>query len=81
MENLGALAILLAALLHFAAAAQSSYPEKPIRLIVPFAPGGVTDTSGRLIAEGTLAELRRKAGHGETSLEDIFLTLTAEAAA
>jgi ABC-2 type transport system ATP-binding protein len=36
---------------------------------------------GRLIAEGTLAELRRKAGHGETSLEDIFLTLTAEAAA
>ena len=36
---------------------------------------------GRLIAEGTLAELRQKAGHGETSLEDIFLHLTAEAAA
>jgi len=31
--------------------AQSSYPNKPIRLIVPFTPGGVTDTSGRLIAE------------------------------
>lgn len=46
-----ALAILLAAFLHFAAAAQSTYPERPIRLIVPFAPGGVTDTSGRLIAE------------------------------
>jgi ABC-2 type transport system ATP-binding protein len=34
---------------------------------------------GRLIAEGTLADLRRKAGRGDSSLEDIFLDLTAEA--
>ncbi len=32
---------------------------------------------GRLIAEGTLDELRRQAGQGGTSLEDTFLALTA----
>jgi tripartite-type tricarboxylate transporter receptor subunit TctC len=33
------------------ASAQEAWPNKPIRLIVPFTPGGVTDTSGRLIAD------------------------------
>ena len=33
---------------------------------------------GRLIAQGTLDELRIKAGRGESSLEDAFLTLVAE---
>jgi len=35
---------------------------------------------GRLVAEGTLAELRARVGSGETSLEDVFLALTAEQA-
>jgi ABC-2 type transport system ATP-binding protein len=35
---------------------------------------------GRLIAEGTLEELRLRAGRHDTSLEDIFLTLVAEEA-
>jgi ABC-2 type transport system ATP-binding protein len=35
---------------------------------------------GRLIAQGTLDELRIKAGRGDESLEDTFLTLVAEQA-
>jgi ABC-2 type transport system ATP-binding protein len=35
---------------------------------------------GRLIAEGTLDELHRRAGKGDTSLEDTFLALVAEEA-
>jgi ABC-2 type transport system ATP-binding protein len=36
--------------------------------------------SGQLIAEGTLGELRHAAGGGEATLEEVFLTLTSEAA-
>ncbi len=35
---------------------------------------------GRLIAEGTLDELRGQAGKSTTTLEDTFLTLVAEQA-
>ena len=40
-----------ATLLPGAAFAQPAWPTKPIHLNVTFAPGGVTDSAGRLVAE------------------------------
>ena len=45
-------ALAVAGLLPFSGAwAQPAWPAKPIKLVIPFAPGGVTDTSGRIIAD------------------------------
>jgi len=45
------LATPLASMPAQAQSAAEAWPNKPLRLIVPFVPGGVTDTSGRVIAE------------------------------
>lgn len=47
-RSLPALALGLAAL---PATAQDAWPARPIRLVIPFAPGGPIDTVGRLIGE------------------------------
>jgi tripartite-type tricarboxylate transporter receptor subunit TctC len=48
---------LLACALCFVTAARSGeYPERPVRLIIPYPPGGASDFGGRLVAAG-LVEL------------------------
>jgi tripartite-type tricarboxylate transporter receptor subunit TctC len=39
-------------------AAQSSYPERPIRIVVPYAPGGGSDVLARLVARRMSEQMR-----------------------
>ena len=52
------LSFVLCTLLSATAAAQS-YPTRQIRMLVPFPPAGITDLSGRLVAEGLRAKFNQ----------------------
>ena len=56
MRRIGALVLLLAG--AFASPAAAEFPDKPIRLIVPQAPGSATDTVARILG----AELGKELG-------------------
>ena len=52
------------ALLPLSAKAQSGWPERPVRIIVPFPPGQAADTFTRLVAD----QLVRRIGQGRLQL-------------
>ncbi len=52
-------ALPLLALLPTAAFAQSDYPNKPVKIIVPFPAGGTSDVMGRMVAEALGAALKQ----------------------
>jgi tripartite-type tricarboxylate transporter receptor subunit TctC len=56
-EKMKLLLSLIAGLFLGTAAAQDRFPSKPLRIIVPFAPGGSTDIFARLIGERLQAPL------------------------
>jgi tripartite-type tricarboxylate transporter receptor subunit TctC len=56
---LAALCALLLGLAGAAASAQSTWPDKPVTMIVPFPPGGVADTVARPVADALSRELKQ----------------------
>jgi tripartite-type tricarboxylate transporter receptor subunit TctC len=51
VRSLVAIVALIAALFLAGAASAQQYPSKPVKILIPFPPGGVTDIAGRLIAQ------------------------------
>src|SRR2546428_5631610 len=66
------LALLFVPCFHAASAGAQNFPTKPVRVIVPFAPGGATDVVFRLLAPrlsenlGQQAVIENRAGGGST---------------
>ena len=49
---------LLTLLLFLFSINAAAWPDKPVRVIVPFAPGGSADTLGRLVAQKLTEHLK-----------------------
>lgn len=80
-----AFALAAAALaLPLAATAQEAYPSKPIRMVLPFPPGGVTDLLARALAEKLTPRLGQpvivdnKAGAGTVLASDLVARAPAD---
>ncbi len=60
MKTPAALLALVLAACAFSAQAQEPWPSKPVRMVVPFAPGGATDIAARMITQKLTENLGRQ---------------------
>ena len=83
--GIAAVALLAAQPVHAQQKSAGDYPSKPIRLIVPFAPGGGTDLTARAIAQklteawGQTVVADNRAGANGTIAVDIATSCTSNA--
>src|SRR5471032_1365106 len=61
-----------------AAPAQEKYPSRPVRVIVPYAPGGATDITARIVADGfqkvtgqPMVVINKPGAYGLLAIEEI----------
>jgi tripartite-type tricarboxylate transporter receptor subunit TctC len=55
----GILSFLIGIAFSASAFAADPYPSRPIKLLIPFPPAGITDLSGRIVAEGLRDKLKQ----------------------
>lgn len=62
-----------------AASAQEKYPSRPVRVMVPYAPGGATDITARIIADGfqritgqPMLVINKPGAYGLLAIEEII---------
>lgn len=77
LRTAAVIATSIALLLPTASIAQTAYPDKPVKLIIGFAPGGSTDIVGRIVAQrlgerlGQTVVVENKPGAGGTIGADL----------
>ncbi|HYP71277.1 MAG TPA: tripartite tricarboxylate transporter substrate binding protein [Variovorax sp.] len=84
MKTLCAAAAVAASLIAPLSASAQSYPDKPVRMILPFPPGGVTDILARALAEklaprlGQPVVVENKPGAGTVLASDLVARAPAD---